>query len=242
MLTGSTPPDHTGPWSVGISLPPGRMRSTEIWLLPASAASTYLPSPLSCSAPWEPMLAPVPLPPATKGEPGSGVRLPSPCRSKPATVLTPEVLSLTYTWPVTSGAADAPTDMPAATAARPAAAANRNRNRVNGSSLSRRGRPRRPSPAQCGRGRARYNAAGSDLPVGSPVSERLQQLRLDRRRHGFGGRPAEDLLRPAELGQVSRATVAARDVLLEARALLRRERSLEVIRHQLDDLAASHRR
>ena len=102
------PPDQTGLPSASTSLPSGLMRSTEIWLLPASTASRYRPSGLCCNAPWEPVPVPVPAPPTENGDPASGVSVPSACRSNPATVFVPAVLSLTYRCPTTSDAAAAP--------------------------------------------------------------------------------------------------------------------------------------
>ena len=72
MLTGSLPPEATGLPSATVRLPFGLIRSTEIWLLPASTASRYRPSALSCRAPCEPMPFPVPAPPIANGEPGIG--------------------------------------------------------------------------------------------------------------------------------------------------------------------------
>ena len=40
MLTGSSPPDETGGPTASAGRPSGLIRSTEIWLLPASTAST----------------------------------------------------------------------------------------------------------------------------------------------------------------------------------------------------------
>jgi hypothetical protein len=56
------------------------------------------------------MCVPVPLPPVAKGEPRVGVSVPSPCRSKAATVLATAVLSFTYTCPTTSDLVDALAD------------------------------------------------------------------------------------------------------------------------------------
>src|SRR5438034_11117966 len=122
MLTGLTPPEETGPPPMGFSSPSELMRNTEIWLLPASTASRYLPSLETCRAPCEPTPAPVPAPPAANGEPRNGVNELSVCRSQAAIVCVPSVLSLTYRCPTTSDAADAP---PAAIAAATAAGASR---------------------------------------------------------------------------------------------------------------------
>jgi hypothetical protein len=94
-LTGSLPPEETVPPPMLPSSPSGLMRSTEIWLLPASTASRYFPSGLTWSAPCEPMPFPVPAPPVAKGEPAMGVSVPSAWRSKAAIVFTPAVLSFT---------------------------------------------------------------------------------------------------------------------------------------------------
>ena len=95
MLTGSMPAEETGLSFTAFSVPSDLIRSTEIWLLAASTASRYRPSLLTWRAPWDPMPAPVPAPPAGNGEPGRAVRLPFACRSKAAMVLVPVVLSLT---------------------------------------------------------------------------------------------------------------------------------------------------
>ena len=91
MLTGRTPPEDTT--LARRSDPPGLMRSTETWLLPASAASRNRPPSAICTAPWEARPAPVPAPPAVKGEPGKGVSVPLACRSNAAIVFAPAVLS-----------------------------------------------------------------------------------------------------------------------------------------------------
>src|ERR671936_1281530 len=104
MLTGCTPSDRAV--STGASEPLPRIRRTEIWLLPASVASRKRPSALCCREPCEATGAPFPLPPAAKGDPGGGVRLPSALRSNPAIVLAPAVLSLTERWPTTGDACD----------------------------------------------------------------------------------------------------------------------------------------
>src|SRR6476661_7279866 len=59
MLTGSMPPDATGLPCAGLRVPSGRTRTTEIWLLPASAARRYRPSLVAWSDPWEPTIVPV---------------------------------------------------------------------------------------------------------------------------------------------------------------------------------------
>ena len=52
MLTGVIPPEDTG-WPTRTGTPSSVMRSTETWLLPASTASRYLPSLVTCIAPWD---------------------------------------------------------------------------------------------------------------------------------------------------------------------------------------------
>src|SRR5262245_14849710 len=101
MLTGSIPPEDTGLPGAGVSAPLAPTASTEIWLLPASTASTQLPSAVVWIAPCEPTIVPVPAPPAANGEPAVGVSEPSACSSNAPIVLVPAVLSLTYTWPTT---------------------------------------------------------------------------------------------------------------------------------------------
>ena len=95
MVTGEVPPDETGLSSTRRNEPPLRIRSTEIWLLPASATRRKRPSLDAWSAPCEPMPAPVPAPPAANGEPAIGESEPSACRSNPATVFMLAVLSFT---------------------------------------------------------------------------------------------------------------------------------------------------
>src|SRR5437763_14575680 len=112
MLTGWTPPEPTV--STGVSDPSKWIRRTDTWLLPASTASRRRPSALRCSDPCDASPAPLPAPPAAKGDPGSAVSVPSAWRARPATVFVPEVLSLTYRWPTTgdlgaAAAGDAPT-------------------------------------------------------------------------------------------------------------------------------------
>ena len=89
------------------SEPSGLIRSTEIWLLPASTTSRNRPSRVSCSDPWEAVACPVPAPPTANGEPEIAVSVPSAWRSYPATVFTPAVLSLMYTCPTTRDDAEA---------------------------------------------------------------------------------------------------------------------------------------
>ena len=60
MLTGLPPFDETGPPSAIRSDPSGLIRSTEIWLLPASTTSRNRPSGLSCSDPCDAVAWPVP--------------------------------------------------------------------------------------------------------------------------------------------------------------------------------------
>ena len=86
MLTGVIPPEDTG-WPTRTGTPSSVMRSTETWLLPASTASRYLPSLVTCIAPWDARPEPSPMPPAGNGEPGIGLSEPSACRSNPAMVL-----------------------------------------------------------------------------------------------------------------------------------------------------------
>src|SRR6201986_1088659 len=100
-LTGRVPPDGATRPGSSLSLPSCFTRSTDTWLLPASAATMNLPSAVIWIAPWEAKLDPVPAPPATKGECARGVRLASAWRGEPDRVLVPGVLSLTYTYPVT---------------------------------------------------------------------------------------------------------------------------------------------
>src|SRR6266702_1512484 len=94
-LTGSTPPEETTPSCTSLSEPSPWIRSTEIWLLPASAAIRNRPSGEICSAPCDASPAPVPAPPAANGDPAPGVSVPSACRSNAPIVLVPAVLSLT---------------------------------------------------------------------------------------------------------------------------------------------------
>src|SRR5580704_14805417 len=85
---------------IGSSRPLGRSRKPT-WLLPASTAITNRPPAENCKAPCEASPDPVPAPPATNGDPGTGVSEPSACRSNAPIVLVPAVLSLTYTCPTT---------------------------------------------------------------------------------------------------------------------------------------------
>jgi len=73
----STPPEAIGEPATARSEPSCLMRSTEIWLLPASTASRKRPSALSCSDPCDASAWPVPEPPTANGDPGIAVRLPS---------------------------------------------------------------------------------------------------------------------------------------------------------------------
>ena len=91
MLTGCTPPEDTG-WPTSTATPPAVTRRTEIWLLPASAASRYLPSGVAWIAPWEARPKPRPAPPAPNGDPRSGVTEPSARRANPSMVLAVAVL------------------------------------------------------------------------------------------------------------------------------------------------------
>jgi hypothetical protein len=76
------------------------------------------------SEPCEAIPLPVPTPPATNGEPGIGVSIPSAWRSKAPIVFTPPVLSLTYTCPTTGDVVEAaPVASTAKAAARTAARA-----------------------------------------------------------------------------------------------------------------------
>src|SRR6266581_2477563 len=84
------------PTRVPASLVPSPLiGSTEIWLLPASAAIRNRPSGEICSAPCDASPAPVPAPPAANGDPAWGVSVPSACRSNAPIVFAPAVLSLT---------------------------------------------------------------------------------------------------------------------------------------------------
>ena len=71
MLTGVIPPEGTG-WPTRTGTPLSVMRSTEIWLLPASTASRYLPSLVTCIAPWEARPEPSPAPRPGTVNRGSG--------------------------------------------------------------------------------------------------------------------------------------------------------------------------
>ncbi len=126
------------------------MRNADTWLLPASTASRYLPSAVTWIAPCDPTMDPVPAPPAANGEPAIDVSEPSLWRSNAAMVLTPAVLSLTYTWPTTSDAADAvivtPAAAPAASADNPTTETIRYASRSKRSSLG--NQPRILPPAR----------------------------------------------------------------------------------------------
>ena len=91
MLTGSAPFEATT--LARRSDPSGSTRSAETWSLPASTASRNRPPSAICTAPSEARPAPVPAPPALKGEPGNGVSDPLACRSNAAIVFAPAVLS-----------------------------------------------------------------------------------------------------------------------------------------------------
>ena len=93
MLSGRVPPEDTTP--TRLSEPSRWTRSTEIWLLPASTASTYRPSAENWIEPWDASPAPAPAPPAGNGDPRSGVSVPSACRSNAPIVFVPAVLSFT---------------------------------------------------------------------------------------------------------------------------------------------------
>ena len=73
------PAGRDGAAGAGVSEPPLPTASTEIWLLPASTASTQSPSAVVWIDPCDPMTVPVPAPPAAKGEPAVGVSEPSAC-------------------------------------------------------------------------------------------------------------------------------------------------------------------
>jgi hypothetical protein len=94
-LTGWTPREETTPCGTSSSAPFDVIRSTDIWLLPASTAITKRPSPLTWIDPWQGKPEPVPSPPVSNGEPGRGLSCPSSRRTKPATVFVPAVLSFT---------------------------------------------------------------------------------------------------------------------------------------------------
>ena len=94
-LTGSMPFEETTPFCTGASEPPRVIRSTEIWLLPASTAITNGPSEAVWIAPWDGRPDPVPAPPAANGDPATGVNEPSAWRSNAPIVLVPGVLSST---------------------------------------------------------------------------------------------------------------------------------------------------
>src|SRR6187549_924398 len=97
MLIGTSPPEETGLPGAGVSEPFAPIANTEIWLLPASTASTQLPSAVDWIDPCEPVIVPVPAPPAENGEPAIVVSDPSACWSNAPIVFVPAVLSLTYT-------------------------------------------------------------------------------------------------------------------------------------------------
>ena len=71
-----------------------------------------------------------------------------------------------------------------------------------------------------------------------PVAEGRQQLGLGLRRDRVGGELAQELEHLAHLAQVHRAALAAGDVRVEARAIGGRQRALEVVGDQLDQLLA----
>src|ERR1700683_3213160 len=101
-LSGRVPPEPVT--LTRLSEPSKWIRSTEIWLLPAPTAIRNRPSGVIWIAPCEASPAPVPAPPATNGDPVSGVSEPSACRLNAPIVLVPCVLSLTYTCPTTGEA------------------------------------------------------------------------------------------------------------------------------------------
>jgi hypothetical protein len=72
------PPEDTGLPAAG-SGAAAPTAKTEIWLLPASTASTKSLSVVAWIDPWDPMTVPVPAPPAAKGEPAAVVSEPSAC-------------------------------------------------------------------------------------------------------------------------------------------------------------------
>ena len=93
MLNGVVPFESDVPTSDSEPCLP--TRRTEMSLLAASTASTKRRSLDSWIAPADPVGLPMPAPPVWNGDPASGVRLPSRCRAKPATVLWIAALSLT---------------------------------------------------------------------------------------------------------------------------------------------------
>jgi hypothetical protein len=64
-------------------------------LLPASTARIQFPSTVAWIDPCDPMIVPVPAPPAENGDPVIGVSEPSECWSNAPIVFVPAVLSLT---------------------------------------------------------------------------------------------------------------------------------------------------
>src|SRR5690242_6057305 len=131
---------------------------------------------------------PVPAPPATKGDPGSGVSVPSGRRSKPATVLTAAVMSLTKTCVSPGTALDA--------TAEPATSTNA-RVRAEPSLLTR--CTTTEPPCSYGSMQPRCNGGGRALrrtaAAGVPLLESSGELALEslRNRLGHGRDPAGHL-------------------------------------------------
>src|SRR5581483_1683613 len=86
--------------------------------------------------------------------------------------------------------------------------------------------------------RSRARRARSPSRRRLPVAERAQQLVPGAGRDRLLGEPPEQPDRLAHLLQVGPARGARRDVLLEPPPLLERQRPLEVVRHELHELAA----
>ena len=80
------------------------------------------------------------------------------------------------------------------------------------------------------------------LLAGAPVPEGVQKLGLERVGDLLAGEPPRDLPRLAQLLQVRPAAVTTRDVLFEPISIRLRERTLEVVGHQPDDVPALHDR
>src|SRR6185312_391854 len=74
---------------------------------------------------------------------------------------------------------------------------------------------------------------------GAPAAEGVEQVALGLRRQRFRREPAGEHDRLADLLEIGRATGAAGEVLVETGRLLGRERSLEVVGHELDELLAA---
>src|SRR5215211_5396772 len=74
----------------------------------------------------------------------------------------------------------------------------------------------------------------------APAAERDEELPLGLRRERHGRQPAGGSNRLAHLVDVGLAPLAPGEVVLEALAILGRQRALEVIGDQLDQLVAAH--